>query len=53
MTADFASLVEDEPEPARWAEYERRKALWLKDNPGHWPGELESFCAVLAEEIGL
>lgn len=52
--ADFAALVEeDPPEPSRWAEFERRKAEWLKANPGHWPGEFESFCAQLAEELKL
>lgn len=51
--ADFAALDEHAPEHERWAQYEQRKAQWLRDNPGAWPMELASFEAGLAQELGL
>lgn len=41
------------PEAERWAEYEARKAAWLRANPGAWPEEIEHVSAVLARELGL
>lgn len=41
------------PESERWQEYERRKAAWMRENPGAWPAEIESTCARFAEELGL
>lgn len=47
--ADIDAVHEEE----RWRRYEARKAAWMNDNPGALPCEIQHFCAVVAEELGL
>lgn len=54
MTDLPLALQDDFPSEAeRWAEYERRKTEWEAANPGAWPGEYETVCARIVEELGL
>lgn len=50
---DIPDVQDLAPEQERWAEYERRKRAWLKNNPGAWPPEYADACARIAEELGL
>jgi len=44
---------EDEELAQAWAEYERRKAAWINDNPGAYPMEIEHAAAAIAWSLGL
>lgn len=58
MTASPPTLeerldTETAPEAARRAEFDRRRAEWLADNPGAWGMGIADFEARLHLELGL